>query len=616
MSKGILAVYFLLATLSMNGQYWQQKVNYEMEINFDDENHQYEGEQTLTYYNNSPDTLYRLYFHLYNNAFKPGSLMAIKGDRKSDPSKGIKSIQEYNDDEIGYLNIKEVKQNGADLVFDERGTIMLLELAKPLLPKKKTVLNMKYDGQVPIQTRRSGRYNKGGVAYSMAQWYPKLCEYDQSGWHADPYVGREFYGVWGDYDVKISINKDFVLGGSGEVINGKTVKNGYGGYEGKPDGERVTWHFKAKNVHDFMWAADKDYIHKIVPINDELNFHLLYKNDSAYARNWEELATYLPRMVSFINKRFGKYAYSTFSIIQGGDRGMEYPTATLITGNRPLSSLVGVTAHEYMHAYYYFALGTNENSYPWMDEGFASYTDRIITNYLLRNDSISIPDFSKTQARVLALNKSERNELLSTHSNHYRSEVAYSINAYNKGALYLHQLAYVIGQDKLDATLLRYFNDWNTKHPGPEDFLLVAEKVSGLELDWYNDNYVRSFNEVDYGINSIISTSDETRISLERIGDFIMPVDLLVSLKNGEQHMYTIPLKIMWGHKGNQEFEHFYPMSPWPFVQKEYSLTLPFGVDEIHSLSIDPLQMTTDVNRENNDVIFDTEEDTQLLFKQ
>lgn len=616
MRKEVLLLCLVLFTLAANAQYWQQEVNYEIEVDFDDVNHQYTGKQNLIYFNNSPDTLNRLFFHMYNNAFKPGSLMSLKGIIESKPEKGIKSIKEYDEDEIGILRIDLLQQNSVDLEFEEEGTILIVNLDKPLAPGKKTSLTMEFFGQVPIVTRRSGRYGKEGVAYSMAQWYPKLCEYDASGWHADPYIGREFYGVWGDYDVKINIDSEFVLGGCGEVINSKVVRNGYGSYEGKPEGERVSWHFKAKNVHDFMWAADKEYVHKVVSIHDDLDFHLLYKNDTSYSGNWEEMVDYLPRMVQYCDRRFGKYEYSTFSIIQGGDRGMEYPTATLISGNRSLSSLLGVVIHEYLHSWYYFALGSNENAYPWMDEGFTSYADAILSLYLMSDDSINMPDFEWTKSRILALYKSDKDEVMSTHSNHYINNVSYGINAYNKGSFYLHQLAYVIGQEKLDEALRRYYNDWKYKHPGPEDFLLVAEKVSDIQLDWYNDNFIRSMNKIDYGIESIVSTLNSTKITLERIGDFIMPVDLLISLKNGEEHMYNIPLKIMWGSKSNQGYDAFYILDDWPFVQDQYSVELPFSVSEISSIAIDPEEMTLDVDRENNEVIFETSEDTELLFQQ
>lgn len=612
--KSVLLLFFISNTGIILGQYWQQRVNYSIEIEFDDQEHRYSGKQVLTYFNNSPDTLTKVFYHLYNNAFQPGSMMDIHEQSLVDPDQSMLRIQDLRPDEIGYLRIRSLEQKKQSLNFEEEGTILSVKLNHPLLPGKKIVLSMEFEGQVPVQTRRSGRDNREGITYSMSQWYPKLCEYDRNGWHADPYIGREFYGVWGDFDIKININSNFVLGGSGKVMNPKVVKHGYGGYEGKAETEKVLWHFKASNVHDFMWAADKNYLHKRVNVGEDLEVHLLYLNDSSYAASWESLASNIPRLFSYVNKRYGKYDFDTYSFIQGGDSGMEYPMATLITGNRSEASLLGVAVHELMHAWYYMALGTNENAYPWMDEGFTSYASAFVMNYMLRNDSTSIPDFKREKRRVLTLIDDERDELLITPSNRYSTNLVYGINAYNKGTMYLHQLAYVIGQDNVDKTLLRYYNEWKYKHPEPSDFILVAEKVSGIELHWYNDLYLYSMKQIDYGISSIIGTQQLTAIILERIGDFIMPVDVEVILVNGDSYLYNIPLQIMRGHKENSNHSNYEVLPAWRWVESEYLLSLPFSVSEIISIEIDPSFNTLDVDRENNLYLLSLPTETEIFI--
>ena len=612
--KLIIVLVFYNAVLS--AQYWQQKVDYKMDISMDEEMHQYHGKQSLTYYNNSPDTLFRVFYHLYYNAFQPGSMMDIRSQQISDSEKDIDKIKDLGPDEIGYIHVRNLYQDKMEVEFKTEGTILTVYLDHPLLPGKKTLLNMEYEAQIPIYVRRTGRDNKEGIAFSMAQWYPKLCEYDRAGWHADPYIGKEFYGVWGDYDVKINIASDYILGGTGKVMNAKVVKNGYDGIVGKPEGERVTWHFVAKNVHDFAWAADKDYIHEIVKVNDDLDVHLLFKNDSTYEANWIALSLRVARLFNFANARFGKYAYDNYYIIQGGDRGMEYPMATLMNGNRTEARLLGTVMHELMHEWYYFALATNESAYAWMDEGFTSYADEVLSNYMTKNDSLSVPDFNYARSRSIALINSELNEPLSTHSDHYGSDRAYSISAYNKGAMYLHELAYVIGQDKLDKTLVRYFNEWSSKHPRPEDFIRVAEKVSDIELSWYNDYYVYSIKKLDYGIKSVYGTKEETKIVIERLEDFILPLDLEVTLKNGDVYLYNVPLEIMRGHKENQGYEHFQVLKAWPWVNPEYHLDLPFNINDIRSLAIDPKQMTLDINRENNFMEINILEDSSIFIGQ
>ena len=198
--------------------YWQQHVNYTMEIDMDVNSYQYNGKQKLVYTNNSPDVLNRVYYHLYFNAFQPGSEMDVRSRTiaDADPRVGDR-ISKLQPDEIGYIKVKSLKQNGKTISHETVGTVLEVKLDQPIQPGESVTFDMDFDAQVPVQIRRSGRNNKEGVALSMAQWYPKLAEYDDEGWHADPYIGREFHGVWGDFDVKLTIDKDYVVGGTGYI---------------------------------------------------------------------------------------------------------------------------------------------------------------------------------------------------------------------------------------------------------------------------------------------------------------------------------------------------------------------------------------------------------------
>ena len=604
----LITLFFSIVFTVSQGQYWQQRVEYSMDIDFDAEKHQFIGDQELTYFNNSPDTLTRVFYHLFFNAFQPGSMMDMRTQNRVDPDQKLIDIVNFTTEESGYLHVVSLSQNGNALQFEEQGTILVVDLVKPILPGKKAIFTMKFNGQVPVQTRRSGRDNAEGVAYSMAQWYPKLSEYDTEGWHADPYIGREFYGVWGDYKVNITIDSEYVLGGTGFVKNPKEVKHGYGGYSGVPESEKITWRFEAENVHDFMWAADKNYLHKIVKVNDELDVHLLYIDDSDYNPNWDTLATIIPSMFNYVNWRFGKYGFKKYSIIQGGDGGMEYPMATLITGFQSFRGLLGVTVHELMHSWYQMALGSNELKSSWLDEGFTSYASGITMNYLRNGDSLGVPNYSRAMKSVIYLTESDKNEPLSIQADHYLTRFAYSVNAYSKGAIYLHQLSYIIGQKNLNETLRRYYDQWKYKHPDSDDFLLVAEKVSGLELNWYNEYYVYTTRKVDYAIKAVYGKADETKIVLERKEDFILPVDLQIELKDGKELVYNIPLQIMRGHKPAEKDENMSFATPWPWVSPTYELTIPYGINDIKSLHIDPEVRTTDTDRENNDLEINTDE--------
>ena len=234
-NKGLffgLVVAILCLTAQMEAQnntsYWQQHVDYSMDVNVDVEKYQYSGTQKLVYTNNSPDVLSRVYYHLFFNAFQPGSEMDMRLQSVADPdgrmmADGKSRIASLSPEEMGYLRVNSLTQDNQAVSFVEEGTILVVELNKPIPPGGKTTFEMTFNGQIPLQIRRSGRNSSEGVALSMSQWYPKLAEYDFEGWHADPYIAREFHGVWGDFDVKLTLDKKYVVGGTGYLQNPEEV---------------------------------------------------------------------------------------------------------------------------------------------------------------------------------------------------------------------------------------------------------------------------------------------------------------------------------------------------------------------------------------------------------
>ena len=194
MKKLIYSILLIACFNYYSGQhYWQQKIKYDMSIDFDHSTHQFSGLQKITYYNNSPENLSTLYMHLYYNAFQPGSMMDVRSRTIEDPDSRVRDrISTLSPNEIGFQKIKSVKDgNGNSLSFHEDGTILEIKLNKPLKSGKQIKLQVDFLAQVPVQIRRTGRYNKENVAYSMTQWYPKMCEFDNHGWHTNPYIGRE-----------------------------------------------------------------------------------------------------------------------------------------------------------------------------------------------------------------------------------------------------------------------------------------------------------------------------------------------------------------------------------------------------------------------------------------
>ncbi|MBT8371014.1 MAG: M1 family peptidase, partial [Deltaproteobacteria bacterium] len=278
--SGLLALFFFGSVSAQNNMaYWQQKVDYKMEIDVDVESWQYKGKQVLTYTNNSPDELGRVFYHLFFNAFQPGSEMDVRSRTISDPDPRVGDrISKLSPSEIGYIKPLSLTQDGAKVDYEISGTILEVSLDKSIAPGESTVLTMEWDAQVPVQIRRSGRNNKEGVALSMTQWFPKLAEYDFEGWHANPYIGREFHGVWGDFDVEIAIDKDYVVGGTGYLQGDPKTKRG-----------KKIWRFIAPNVHDFTWAADDEYIHDTYPGPNGVTLNFYYKNDPDIIDNWKQL---------------------------------------------------------------------------------------------------------------------------------------------------------------------------------------------------------------------------------------------------------------------------------------------------------------------------------------
>lgn len=580
-----------------NTSYWQQHVDYKMEVDFDDKNYQYDGEQQLVYTNNSPDTLQRVFYHMYFNAFQPNSEMDIRSRTIQDPDGRVKDrISKLNDDEIGYMRAKSLKQDGKKLNHKLVGTVLEVELNQPVLPGESTTFEMEFEGQVPVQIRRSGRNNAEGVELSMTQWYPKMAEYDFEGWHADPYIAREFHGVWGDFDVKIKINKDFILGGTGYIQNPNEVGYGYEdeGTKVKRKGKKLTWHFKAPNVHDFTWAADKEYIHDKVTGTDGTVLHFLYKDNEEIKENWKNLQSKTSDLLDFFNEHIGPYPYDQYSVIQGGDGGMEYAMCTLITGEREFGSLVGVTAHEMAHAWFQHILATDEAQHEWMDEGFTTYISSLAMNEVM--DQNKENPLEGTYRGYVSLANSGYEQPQSTHADRYEFNQAYGISAYSKGAVFLGQLGYLIGEDNLKKTLNRYFDDWKFKHPTPNDFIRVAEKVSGAELSWYLNDWTRTTNTVDYGIKDVNVTEGKTIVTLERIGLIPMPLEVKIDYKGGSSETFYVPFRLMrW-----QKPDAGKVVDDWAWAYPTYELEIPTTQYAVEKIEIDPSGLMADVDRENN----------------
>lgn len=580
--------------------YWQQEVDYEMEIDMDAEKHRFEGEQTLTYTNNSPDTLTKVFYHLYFNSFQPGSMMDVRSRTIEDPSRRIGSrIAHLEEDEIGYQRVQELEQDGETVDHETVGSILEVELAEPIPPGGSSTLNMEFEAQVPLQIRRSGRDNLEGIEFSMSQWYPKLSEYDEHGWHADPYVGREFHGVWGDFDVTIHMDSSYVIGGTGTLQNPEEVGHGYiePSKVERPDSEKLTWHFKAERVHDFMWAADPDYAHDIHEMEEGPELHFFYQPDTLKS-HWEKLPSDAAKAFRYMNEHFGEYPYSSYSFIQGGDGGMEYPMGTLVTAHKSYGSFMGTSIHELIHSWYQCVLATNENMYPWMDEGFTVYASNLTTDHVRGRDRENPHERSYRSYYRFA--ESDRAEPLSIHADAFETNEAYWRTAYSKAPALLAQLSYVVGKGTFMKAMRRYYETWKFKHPEPRDFKRVVEKVSGMQLDWYFMYWINTTDKTDYAIKELQPEEEGTKVVLEKRGKIPMPLDIQVRYENGDEVSYYIPLIMMRSEKAKQNEGERIVLDDWPWTHPEYEFSLPREISKVKRIIIDPSGKLADIDRSDN----------------
>lgn len=633
---------FLLLVLVLSIQHftsaqpdrWQQKVKYYMNIDVNVNTNKFTGRQKLEYQNNSPVVLNKVFYHLYWNAFQPNSSMDVRSQElgkvlvngRPDWDGRVKDrISKLKEDEIGYQKIISLKMNGVAQPFKYHETILEVNLTKAIAAKSRVVFEMEFEAQVPLQVRRSGRDNSiTGVRYSMSQWYPKMCEYDHEGWHPTPYVAREFYGVWGDFDVTISIDKTYKLGGTGVLVNANEIGWGYDapGTELKPTvKEKRSWHFAGTNIHDFVWAADPDYKHLTQKVPNGPTLHVLYNykpNDAKNDTAWEKVLSAAVTVLPFIESNFGKYPYPQYSFIHGGDGGMEYPMATLLIGPG-----LGTVFHEWLHSWYQMMLGTNESLYAWMDEGFTGYAEDLVSKFYNKKSTlqgfrdlleknpasktlkelvdIAPEDHGSAYSSYYGLVKSGFEEPMTTHSDHYNSNYGYSVAAYSKGEVFMEQLGYILGAETRDKILLEYYKQWRFKHPNVTDLIRVAEEVSAVQLDWYKEYWVNTTKTIDYKIDSLWEENGISKIRLKRIGHMPMPVDLQLTFKDGSTEMYYIPLNLMFGEKQNEnKTQKREVMEEWKWTHPTYVVEMKHRLTDIRIVDIDPSKRMADIDRKNN----------------
>lgn len=604
--RSTLLVTATLAMGSLQAQCdgWQQRISCRIAVDLDVRSHRFSGTEHLVYRNNSPDSLGELFFHLYPNAFKPGSEMDVRSRTIADPDPRVGDrIAALGPDEEGDLRCTDMRMDGRAVPLEHMGTVLRATLPKALPPGDSAVIDLDFQGQVPVQIRRSGRDNAEGIAYSMGQWYPKVAVYDRHGWHADPYVGREFYGEWGDHDLRITLDSSYTVAATGILMNAAEIGHGYAprtAVQQRTDG-KLTWHFHAERVHDLAWTADPDYKVLSAQVPDGPLLRFFYQGSPAMDSVWLKLPAYMVQAVQLLSKNFGTYPWPVFTVAQGGDQGMEYNMLTMVNGERRLGGLIGTGLHELCHQWYYGVLASNESAYPWMDEGFSEYAGEEVLHVLL-------PASKKGRDHQDALNAYKQlavagpvHEPMSTAADHFSTNYGYAASTYSKGEFFLDQLGAVIGDSTLHRGLLRYFRACAFKHPEPVDVQRAMEKESGLQLGWYFDEWIRSVRLLDLAVDTVEGDAYGTTITLLNKGSMIMPADVALQTRDGDTLFYNIPLSLMLGARqetpGGRAWKS---LKPWLWTSPGYTFDVPVPIDHVQQVMLDPLNRTGDMDLTNN----------------
>ncbi|MEP7235640.1 MAG: M1 family metallopeptidase, partial [Ignavibacteriota bacterium] len=620
---------FVSQAFAQASDYWQQHVSYTISGTLIDSIHSFDGDLSVVYTNNSPDTLHEIYFHLYYNAFQPGSMMHERSKELNDRGVADKidhyKRSDWGEQRIGginqiYLGLGSRPQNNP-AKFEISGTIMKVTLSRALFPHDSIDLAMSFFVQIPPLTRRGGWMNDAGIKYSMSQWYPKICEYDREGWHHQEYIAREFYGVWGEFDVTMNVPARFCIGSTGQCQNPEVVGWGYdqiarGVKKGKvyPDTTKqgmINWHFKASNVHDFAWVAH-EYIHEWDTWSDTVTVHCLYKPSEE--KYWSEAMPNTFAMLDHHSKKVGWYQYRNFTNTHAGDGGMEYPQ--LIMDGSPG---LGLIMHEGGHQWFYGMLGNNETRYAFLDEGFTEFIEMTGMNavYGLHNERSPYRDSSWLSNIFIPKPDSRRNyysPYLNLASDGYEEPLTIPHDWFregvNAGQVYfktlagLAQLEYVLGDSMFWLGMKEYFRRWHFKHPNLEDYKRTLQDVSGSDLDYYFDEWFGSTRTIDYAARGLTSEKQDdgsykTTVELRNNDLGVLPVDLTLHYDDGSRGIATIPISLNQNlvYRKPEAGRLFFPGWDWVKTEYEGTITTP---KEVSWFEIDSSCRMMDLDRTNN----------------
>lgn len=622
--------------------YWQQDVAYKINANIDEVSDVITGYEELTYTNNSPDTLYFVYFNLYQNAYQPGSYLdKLHQENEVHPHYG-----KYESARLG-ITLDEITANGNTLKTQYDNTVVRIYLDKPLLPHTATTFNIKFrtyydNGSVRRRMKKYGAW--GYKHYNGCQWYPKICVYDRkAGWNTDQHLGREFYGDFGSFDVQLTFASNFVVEATGVLQNESVVlpdtlkaKLDIYNFKDKPwdekpsvitkykRGETKTWIYHAENVHDFAFTADPTYrIHDTIIYPGRAGgagVRCVGIVQEPHATGWQNSADYLAKIITVFSRDFGVFEYPKIVVADAAD-GMEYPMLTLDGGRD--KNYRGLLVHEVGHNWFYGMVGSNEAYRAMMDEGFTQFLtawgmekidgDTVPYDFTSKNKYLKkfmeTTDVRDSRCYISYLSDAViyNDASLNTHSDGFNGALGQGggyRHVYAKTATMLYNLQYVLGDSLFSAAMKHYVAQWKFAHPYPEDFRNSISQFTHADLNWFFDEWMETTKNIDYSIKKVRKTelTDQFEIMLKRKGRMQMPIDLRVVAKNDSVYDFYIPNT--WFEKSATGDSGVHPITltkwyGWDKLQPTYTATvnIPGGIKNI---IIDPSERLADINMLNN----------------
>lgn len=533
---------------------WQQKVDTKIEVTLDDEQHMLRGSTTMEYYNQSPDTLHFIYFHIYPNAYKNNQTAYAKQMMATGDNAFMKTLPT----EKGFIDSLSftVNQQKTGIVYTTDIDVIKVMLPQPLLPNSKITIATPFRVKIPKTSSRLGHNNQ---SYQISQWFPKPAVYDKNGWNAFPYLNLgEFYSEFGSYDVNISVPENYIVMATGNMNNRKEQLwldslaqlpiDSFTNTAIKSDTVYKTLNFTEDDIHDFAWFADKNWIIRksefIVPENGQsVTAYACFFKDNK--KGWSQSLDYIQNAILGYSKYIGAYPYKTVKAVSGAleaGGGMEYPTITVIDPINNPELVEQVIVHEVGHNWFYGILGNNERAYPFMDESINSYYEnRIIQDNKKENTSSKENVFSNMAYATLA----SANELtpLCSHSTAFK-HLNYGMDVYLKGAKYFDWLKNYMGQQQFDAAMQDYFQTWKYQHPQPEDLQKILQKHTDKPINWFFEDAIESAMAPDFKVSKIKENNGVQQVKVTNINQINSPVALTLWQNDKlTDTVWTVPFK-------------------------------------------------------------------------